>query len=212
MLKDKRIGEFVNELSDKKEIGSESLAALSGSLGAALISAVKKFSEDKEFYKNFEHELKLEMDTSCKRLSEISDEMLDLMELDRKNLEKLIEAYKMPQESEDEKIKKVFEVQNAYKKCLEIPLRCANLSLEAMFVMEVFSLYGNPNMYSDIGAANLLLSTAAEISILNIQANLNEIKDEEYSKMMSEKITEILGIANETKTIIMNRIYNKMLK
>lgn len=211
MLKDKSIYEFVSEISNDRSFGSGMVAALVGSLGAALSSAVKKFSEDREFYKNYEVELKNEMENSGKRLSEISAELLDCMDMDRESLEKLTKAYKLPERNADESVNRAFEIQNAYKKCLETPLRCANLSLEAMFVMEVFSLYGHPDTHSDVGAAVLLSYSTVEISILNIKANLNAIKDDEYFEIMNEKIAEILNIAKETKDIIMNTVYDKML-
>lgn len=211
MLKNLSVEKFVEETSTGSPTpGGGSVAALVGSIGAALNVMVYNLTVGKKVYTDFEPELKTEMENSANRLTEISKELLNEMEYDKAAFDKVIEAYRMPKDSEEEKVARAFEIENSYKKAMEVPLKSANLCLEALFVLEVFSIYGNVNAITDVGTGALLLYAGIEASLLNVNINLNALKDVEFSEMMKSKIAEILSISKETKSLIMHTVYSRL--
>lgn len=211
MLKNYTVEEFVKETaSGSPTPGGGSVAALVGSIGAALNIMVYNLTVGKKTYTEYEPELKTEMEKSAQRLSEISVELLEEMENDKIAFDKVMEAYKLPKETEEDRVARAFEIENSYKKAMEVPLKSANLCLEALFVLEVFSIYGNVNAITDVGTGALLLYAGIEASLLNVNINLNSLKDLEFSEMMKSKISEILSISKETKSLIMHTVYSRL--
>lgn len=211
MLKNLTVEQFVEETaSGAPTPGGGSVAALVGSIGAALNIMVYNLTVGKKVYTAYEPELKTEMEKSANRLTEIYKELLDEMENDKAAFDKVMAAFKLPKETEEEKVARAFEIENSYKKAMEVPLKSANLCLEALFVLEVFSIYGNVNAITDVGTGALLLYAGIEASLLNVNINLNSLKDVEFAEMMKSKIAEILSISKETKSLIMHTVYSRL--
>ena len=77
MLKNLSVEKFVEETSTGSPTpGGGSVAALVGSIGAALNVMVYNLTVGKKVYTDFEPELKTEMENSANRLTEISKELL----------------------------------------------------------------------------------------------------------------------------------------
>lgn len=211
MLQELTVKEFIEKCaSGEPTPGGGSVGALAGSLGAALNVMVYNLMEGKKLYNSYEEELRNELDESAAKLKELSENLLQAMEDDTKAFDSVIEAFGMPKETEEEKEKRSEAVQAGYRKALEVPLQTAKTCAEALFVMEVFSLYGNKNAISDIGVGALLAYSGCEASILNVKINLNSIKDEEYRKDITKQVDEMLSIAKTTQKEILDNVYNRL--
>lgn len=213
MLKNISISEFIEKTgSGAPTPGGGSVSALAGSLGAALNVMVYELTQGKKVYNEFEPELRMKLDDSAEKLKEISNQLLIEMENDTTAFDSVMEAFKMPKETEEEKLLRSEAIQEGYKKAIEVPLKIANLSLEALFLMEVLSLHGNVGAITDVGVGALLSYVGVEGALLNVKINLNSMKKGDYTEDVGGKIEEILNIAKDTRSIVMRNVYSILEK
>ncbi len=211
MLKSLTVAEFVEKTgSGEPTPGGGSISAIAGSLGAALNVMVYELTQGKKVYTAYEPELRLKLDTSAEKLKEISQQLLIEMENDTTAFDGVMEAFKMPKETEMEKKARSEAIQEGYKKAIEVPLTVANLCLESLFLMESLSMHGNVNAITDVGVGALLAYVGVEGALLNVRINLNSIDKGEYTEEIEEKITKILNIAKDTRSILMRNVYNRL--
>ncbi|MDK2846586.1 MAG: methenyltetrahydrofolate cyclohydrolase, partial [Synergistales bacterium] len=102
-LSEMKIDEFVKELaSDSPAPGGGSVAALSGSLGAALVSMVSALTVGKEKYRD-NREV---MEKTGEEARELQTRLLELMEEDTKAFNAYMAALKLPKETEEQKARR----------------------------------------------------------------------------------------------------------
>ncbi len=202
MLDTKTVREFIGELgSNSPAPGGGSVAALCASLSSALSSMVFNLTVGKKAYEALNEEEKALVNKYLEVSGREKDEFLDLMNEDTEAFNELMAAFKMPKDTDEEKVDRSTKIQLGYKAATQVPLKVARRSYE---IYE----YGNKNAISDGGVAALLAQGAIEGAILNVKINLSSIKDEAYTeeirselKRLSEdgmkKQKEILDIVNK---------------
>lgn len=211
MLKNLSLEEFVEKTgSGAPTPGGGSISALAGSLGAALNVMVYELTQGKKVYTAFEPELRIKIDTSAEKLKEISSQLLVEMENDTHAFDSVMDAFKMPKETDLEKQARAEAIQEGYKTAIEVPLKIANLCLESLFLMESLSIHGNVNAITDVGVGALLGYVGVEGALLNVRINLNSIDKGEYKEEIEEKIEKILNIAKDTRSIVMKNVYDRL--
>ena len=211
MLRNLTIEEFIEQTaSGSPTPGGGSVAALIGSIGSALNVMVYNLTEGKKVYKEFEPALRDEVDSSAKKLTKLYKELLVEMQNDTTAFDSVMDAFKLPKETEEEKEIRKKAIQDGYKKAMEVPLKTANLCLESMFLMEVFSIHGSLNAISDVGVGCLLAYAGVEGSLLNVKINLGSLPSGEYTEEIIEKMDKILNIAKDTKSYIMQNVHNRL--
>lgn len=211
MLDNMHINEFVNELaSDSPAPGGGSVAALCGSLGAALTSMVFNLTIGKKVYLTLSEEEKASIDIGLFKATELKAEFLRLINEDIEAFNKLMAAFKMPKETEEEKIERSLAIQDAYKDATNVPLEVARKAYDIYEIIEIAIDHGNKNVISDAGIAALLAQTTIEGAIMNIKINLGSIKDEEFTASLREEIKVIsedgIRLQQEILKIINNYI------
>ena len=211
MLKNLSLEEFVEKTgSGAPTPGGGSISALAGSLGAALNVMVYELTQGKKVYTAFQPQLRIKIDTSAEKLKEISSQLLVEMENDTHAFDSVMDAFKMPKETDLEKQARAEAIQEGYKTAIEVPLKIANLCLESLFLMESLSIHGNVNAITDVGVGALLGYVGVEGALLNVRINLNSIDKGEYKEEIEEKIEKILNIAKDTRSIVMKNVYDRL--
>ena len=189
MLIDKKVSNFLDELaSNSSTPGGGSVAALTGALGAALISMVGNLTIGKKKYEDVEEDFKKIISSSEKLRYELSQ----LIEEDVKAFNNFMATYKMPKETEDEKKMRTEKIQEALVEAARIPLKTAYKCLDIMILSQETAEKGNINVVSDVGVAILMAEAALESAILNVKINLKMIRDEKVRTELSSSIKEIL--------------------
>ncbi|HER23542.1 MAG TPA: methenyltetrahydrofolate cyclohydrolase [Candidatus Atribacteria bacterium] len=189
MLIDKKISNFLDELaSNSPTPGGGSVAALVGTLGAALISMVSNLTIGKKKYEKVEEEFKKVLSSSEKLRNELSQ----LIEEDVKVFNDFMATYKMPKETEDEKNIRAEKMQESLIKTAKVPLRIAYKCLDILSLSKEVAEKGNINVISDVGVAVLMAEAALESALLNVKINLKMINDEKVRIELSSSIKEIL--------------------
>ncbi|SFA88571.1 cyclodeaminase/cyclohydrolase family protein [Clostridium frigidicarnis] len=194
MLSDLTIKGFVGELSSNSPApGGGSVAALGASIGAALGSMVFSLTIGKKVYNNYDEETKKLIDGKLVKANDLKNKYLQLMEDDTEAFLKVMEAFKMPKETEEEKKARKEKIDESYKGALDVPYNLANLCYEAYDVIEVAVKYGNINAVSDAGVAALFIQASLESAILNVKINLSSVSDEEKKKVLKERCNELIS-------------------
>jgi len=207
MLIDKKVSNFLVELaSNSPTPGGGSVAALTGALGAALISMVGNLTIGKKKYEDVEEDIK-KIISSSERLRY---ELNQLIEEDVKVFNNFMATYKMPKETEDEKKIRAEKMQEALIEAAKVPLRVAYKCLDLLSLSKEIAEKGNINVVSDAGVAVLMAEAALESAILNVKVNLKMIRDVKVRTELTSSIKEILLKEKEQKEKVLEIVEDKI--
>ncbi|MDI6861255.1 MAG: cyclodeaminase/cyclohydrolase family protein [Caldisericia bacterium] len=187
--------EYLNLLSSPSPTpGGGSVGDLMLSFSASLLSMVCGLSKGVETY--------------IEDLKKLRDEFYNLSIEDEESFNLVMNAYKLPKESDEEKKIRKEKIQEALKKATETPFKSLKLAKNLIPFIEILLKEGNKNAISDIGVAILSLKSGALSSYLNVKINLNSIKDDNFVNEISnecEKIkNEILEFAERSFKEVLN--------
>ncbi|MGL5352506.1 MAG: cyclodeaminase/cyclohydrolase family protein [Clostridium sp.] len=206
------IDRFLSELSsDAPSPGGGSTAALVAALAASLNSMVYSLTVNKKAFENLSDHKKDEMIIFQDKARKFTKLAQSFMEKDRIDFTALMDSYKLPKDSEDEKLIRSKVIKEKTYSAMESPLdlarECLGFYENIIFAVE----FGNKNLISDAGVAAILLHAAIESAILNVKINLNSLRKEEYAKEVEKECITILETSLTRKTeisiIVDNVIY-----
>ena len=165
--------------SDTPTPGGGSASALAGALSASLVAMVAGLSMKKDKTKRKEMEGIREKGLSIqKRLLQATDE-------DSKSFDAVIKAFRLPRNSEKERLHRVKEIQKAYQRATLIPQVVCQRSLQLLEYSKTLIIKGNPNAISDAGVAAFLADAACAGGLLNIKINLAAVTEKKIVKKMN---------------------------
>lgn len=186
--------------------GGGSVAALVGSLGAALLCMVGNFTIGKPKYKSVEKDVK-EILAEADKLKE---SLFVLIREDMEAYEKFSRASEMPKDTPLMREKRKQVLQKTLKEATEVPWRISQASLQVIELAEKLLPKGNPNLITDVGVGVLLAEAALKSAVLNVKINLSFIKDEEYKNIRSKALEDILSQASQIKDGVLKAIQEEM--
>jgi formiminotetrahydrofolate cyclodeaminase len=197
MLKEMALGKLLLELSSKSAApGGGAVAGLAGALSAVMVSMVCNLTIGKKKYLQFEDEIKKNLENSSK----LREEFILLADKDAEVFTEVMEAYRLPHESDEQKSERSQAVEEATKRAALVPMdvlrRCEVLSSLSRSV----ALKGNENSISDAGVAAIMAYAAAQSAALNILINLSTITDEDFKgKLKSEQEHVLKTVKDNTE-------------
>lgn len=185
MLSTMNLKDFTNDLaSNSPAPGGGSVAALCAALSSSLTSMVFNLTIGKEFYNNYNEEVKIKIKKNLDYVTKLKDDFMGYMEEDTKVFTELMVAFKLPKDSEDEKVLRREEINKSYKLALDVPYNLAKSSFNLYDSILIATNYGNINTVSDAGIAALMLQSAIEGAVLNVNINLSSMKDGEEKEQI----------------------------
>ena len=190
------ITKFLADLaSDLPAPGGGATSALSGAMGAALVSMVANLTINREKYAQFQ-ELAI---NSAKKANELMQNLIQCINKDMSSFDGVIKALKLPKNTESEKLARSQALQEAYKMAISAPFEIVNNCLEVMKLSR--NLIGKSNITAecDLTAALSQCNAAINIALENVRINLAFIKDSQYNAQMSEWV---LNSERESKELI----------
>jgi formiminotetrahydrofolate cyclodeaminase len=207
MYIDQSLRHFLDKLASKSpEPGGGSVAALTGSLGAGLVSMVCSLTLGKEKYKDVQPQV----EALIKESEKLRSEMQDLIQKDTEVYGGLSEVYKMPKNTDAEKAARTAKMQDALKKACQVPFEIGLKSLEVARLAQRAAEIGNVAAVSDAGVAVLLAQACAQSAALNVKINVNSIKDEAYNRDTWSKMETVLKQVAALEKSVMEMTYKKM--
>ena len=207
MFKDLTIQQFMEQLSsDAATPGGGTAAALSGSMSASLVSMVIRISKRKIK----EEAIVDKFNEILQNTDNLSREFLLLMDKDAESFDKVMEAFKLPKKTAEQKEERKAKIQIALKDAALTPLKTMEeVSKVCKYAKEVMG-YVPGSVISDIGVSALLAESALNGAYYNVLINLKYIKDEEFNSDLREKAESIMNETKELINEIKETIGNKM--
>ncbi|MFP3255837.1 MAG: glutamate formimidoyltransferase [Thermoplasmata archaeon] len=189
MLENMSIRKFLEELSSSSPTpGGGAASALVGSIAASLSSMVANLTIGKKKYQEVESEMK----EIAKEAVRLRDELFLIVDEDVMVFNKIMDALKLPKETEEQVRLRKEKIEEASKEACEVPLKTARLCLEVMKLAFKVTEKGNKNAISDGACSAYFAHSALQGALLNIRINLKNISDENYKKMMHENIQNLI--------------------
>ena len=189
MLVEMNLKEFNDTLgSDAPAPGGGSVAALSGSLGAELVSMVCNLSFSRADLADFQDELT----AAQKKEVELAAELTERVDLDTEAFNQVMAAFKMPKGTDEEKAARSAAIQEGYKAAILSPLTTARECVEVMRVARPLQNKINTNAMSDFGVGALMAYAGLEGAIMNVRINLPSIKDAAYVEETEAEVAALL--------------------
>lgn len=189
VLTDYTLKKFLDELASSSSApGGGSVAALAGAIGAALTSMVCNLTIGKKRYLEVEGEMRKILHGS----ENLRRTFTDLVDRDTRAFNKVMEAFGLPKETEDQKGLRSAAIQEATKEAALVPLEVMKHVIDTLALTKVVAERGNTNSVSDTGVSALMLHAASESAALNVQINLKGISDSEFVGWKSEEVSSLL--------------------
>ena len=195
--------EFANELSmDSPAPGGGSTAALCGALSSSLSSMVSNLTVGKKGYENVQTEMnKLSITAQA-----LKDELLKAIDQDTLAFNKVMSAFKLPKNTDKQKIEKSAATEEALKEATLIPFQVLKNCVFALELAKKVALKGNKNSISDAGVAGLTAQTGSEGAYYNVVVNLPKIRDIEFKSKIKKQAASLnkkaVKLSNYIKEIV----------
>jgi len=190
-----KVVDFVDEVSrDTPAPGGGSIAALAGSLSAALASMVANLSVGKGKFD-------AQYDDLCdlaEQAQRVKDELVRAVDADTEAFNVVIEAMRMPKDTPEQQQVRAEAMREGYKSAARVPLRTAELCREALDLCLRAAKIGNTAMMSDAGVGALMALAGVQGAIYNVRINLPHTKDEAFIAEMSSTLQNLLEDAKAT--------------
>ena len=202
-LTDKPVTNFLDELASSAPApGGGSVAAVSGALGAALVSMVCNLTLGKKAYADVQDDISDLLAQS----EALRQELTDLLEDDVAAYTGYSKAAKMPRDTDEEKAERAKVMEEALKVATDVPLRIAETAAKVMDLCMPAAEKGNKWAVSDAGVAVLMAEAALRSAALNVLINLGSfaLKDEEFKADRRAKLESLL----EGKGVMRDEIYD----
>lgn len=156
--KNQTLRKYLQELSLRVPVpGGGSAAALSGALGAALISMVANYSIRKDKTRPTDHQVK----DILRESEKIRKRLLEIVDLDAKAYLGVVKTRKA-----NSRVKNA-----ALKKAREVPLETCRLCYKAVELTPFLVEHGNQHLLSDVRVALELLIAAFNSALVNVEIN-----------------------------------------
>ena len=182
------LDDFVKQVGSKEPVpGGGSVSALAGSLAAALSNMVASLTVGKKKYAESEEDMKKVQEDAII----LQEDLISDITRDSEAFNRVMEAFKMPKGSDEEKSQRKEAIQKGSKHASEIPFNVAEKSLKIMDLAKLVVEKGNKNAITDGAVSAMLARTAGLGALYNVKINLSSIKDEDYVSKMNSKVSEI---------------------
>jgi glutamate formiminotransferase/formiminotetrahydrofolate cyclodeaminase len=191
-----KVDEFVDEVaSESPAPGGGSVAALAGSLGAALATMVANLTVGKKGYESVWRDMS---ELSVKG-QQIKGALVRAIDEDTAAFNELMDAMKLPKATEADRMTREAAMQDGYRRASLVPLETARACLEAIRLCIAAAEGGNVNSASDAGVGALLARAGVEGAALNVITNLGSISDQVFASGMRSKACAMIEEAESLK-------------
>lgn len=183
--------------------GGGSVSSYVGALGTSLGGMVANLSCNTRGWEN-----KVDIfSEKAYEINQLREKLLSLVDEDANSFNSIMEAYKLPKDSEENKKIRSKAIKDATLYAAQIPLNIMLESYNSYKIIEFLAKEGNQNSLSDSGVACLCVHTAIHGAYLNVRINL---KDATGGEDIMKKADKILKDSNSKKEKIMKLVEDKL--
>ncbi|MDG1426391.1 MAG: glutamate formimidoyltransferase [Flavobacteriales bacterium] len=206
-LIDLSLSDFANETaSESPAPGGGSIAAYCGSIGVALGTMVANLSSHKRGWDDRWEEFSIWAEKGM----QYQKTLLELVDEDTDAFNKIMDAFRLPKDSDDAISKRNEEIQKATKNAILTPFKVMTTAFNSMEVMKAMAEIGNPNSVTDAGVGALCARTSVIGAFLNVKINCADYEDKKFVKDITEKGQKLVDKACKLENEIMKITYSKI--
>ncbi len=197
--KNDTIGKFLDELASAAPTpGGGGAAALSGAMGAALVSMVCNLTIGKKNYEAVSGDLQ----KTLEKAESLRAALTKGVDEDVVAFNTLMGAYGLPKATDQEKTARAAAIQEALKIATIAPLETCKVCYEVIRLSKEAADKGNLNVISDAGVAVLAANAGLRSCALNVFINAKSIKDRDFAEIRISEINALLDLAaKETEAV-----------
>jgi glutamate formiminotransferase / formiminotetrahydrofolate cyclodeaminase len=194
---------FADEVSTEAPApGGGSVAALMGSLAAALATMVANLTIGKKGYDAAWESMR----ALAEQGQVLKDQLARAVDLDTEAFNRVMEAMRLPKGSAEEASARDQAIEAANTHAAEVPLQTARWCLDALRLAVAAATQGNRNSASDAGVAALAARAGAEGAALNVLINLGSITDTAFKESCVKETGEVVAEARRLCDEVQTRV------
>lgn len=183
--------------------GGGSVSSYVGALGTSLGGMVANLSCNTRGWEN-----KVDIfSEKAYEINQLREKLLSLVDEDANSFNSIMEAYKLPKDSEENEKIRSKAIKDATLYAAQIPLNIMLESYNSYKIIEFLAKEGNQNSLSDSGVACLCVHTAIYGAYLNVRINM---KDATGGEDIIKKADKILKDSHSKKEKIMKLVEDKL--
>lgn len=156
--------------------GGGSAAALTASVGLSLLAMVASMSRTR----NGSDDDRALLEGALEAVEHLAAHTLALVDDDAAAYDAVMEAYRKPRVTDEEKVERRRAIEAALRGAAEVPLEVMRASRAGLTAAVDVARAGNPSASSDIGVSVELLKAALHSAALNVGVNLSGLSDSNY--------------------------------
>ena len=169
--------------------GGGGVAALVGSIGAALAGMVCNLTTGKKKYAQYEADIQ----RITGEARALMNELMGQIDRDAENFYPLSRCYGLPATTEEEKAVKEEKMQAALKVAITAPIDIVRLAYKAIALHKELAEKGSKLAVSDVGCGVLCLKAAMQCGWLNVMINLKSIHDPAFVSAIEAELKPMLA-------------------
>ena len=206
-LIDLTVSDFAEETaSESMAPGGGSISAYVGVLGVSLGTMVANLSAHKA---GWDDQWKKFSDWAVKGQA-YKNKLLFLVDEDTNSFNKIIDGFRMPKGTAEEKELRKKAIEDATKYATEIPFQVMQTAHDSIEVMEAMLKDGIQNSLSDAAVGVLCAKTAVTGAYFNVRINAKDIKDRDFADEMIAKAEKIYQSTVQKENEVIALIDSKM--
>jgi glutamate formiminotransferase/formiminotetrahydrofolate cyclodeaminase len=179
------VGAFLAALaSDAPTPGGGAVAAVAGAAGAGLISMVCRLTVDNPKFEDSWDALRPVLEEADRARAEF----LQLADRDASAFDGVMEAFRMPKDTDEQKAERSAAIQRGYRQAASVPMEIVERAVALMPHATTAVELGNPNAASDGLSASHMLLAAAQCAIANVDINVAALKDPSVATPMRAQV------------------------
>lgn len=191
---DYSLRKFVGTLSsDNPTPGGGSAAGVNGALAASLLLMVIRVTNQSSELESYEDLLEAK-----------KEKALELIDEDAESFNQVMEAFRLPKATEEERKKRGEQIQSSFKAAAAKPLEMMELSVEIAEIAVEVTKKGNPNAVTDAAAGAIAAKAAADTAYYNVMINLESIADEKFVERVGSKAQRLKEKAAKKKSRVLS--------
>lgn len=186
--------------------GGGSVSAYVGALGVSLGTMVANISSHKRGWDD-----KWEMYSDwAEKGQAIQQKLLGLVDEDTSAFNKILEAFRLPKGTDEEKATRSQAIQDATLYAMEVPLTVVRTCSDCYDLFDFVVEKGLQSSVSDGAVGSLCTTAALEGALLNVKINAGGLKDKAKAAEMIEEGERLLADAKKRQKAILDAVYAKV--
>jgi len=200
--------ELANETaSESMAPGGGSVAAYCGALGVSLATMVANLSANKP---GWEDKVEMFSDWAVKGQA-MKRDLLFLVDEDTRSFNGIIDAIRMPKDTDEDKAARADAIEKASQYAAEIPYQVMQKAYEAKDLLQAMLDMGNKPSITDAGVGALCCLTAIEGAYMNVRVNTKDLKDKEFAQELNKASSALYKQAKEVFGAITNQVHSSIV-